>query len=217
MGRAPRRARGAREHDAQHVGMLVVAGERAEAQQVIARGRSEPAAHVRGRAGCVALPPLESRERVAQIVLEPERIVCARLHAHQQAVERRDVDTGRVETALERLDERRSRTGERIEHAPARRHVAAEELLDELRHVLPEIGMEAVDVLRPDALGQGALGPRQVEIEALVDLLLSARHDAEFAAAAALPRTRPPGARSARPARRSRRSERRALRAPGGG
>ena len=182
MGRAPRRPRRASEHDPQDVGMLVLVGDRAKAQQVIARSRSEPAAHIRGRTGCVTLAPLESRERLAEIVLEPERIVRSGLHTHQQAVERRDVDTGGVETALERLDERRSRTGERIEHPPARRHVTAEELLDELRHVFPEIrdaggGRASCGGAR----GGHALGPRQVEIEALVDLLLGARHDAEFA------------------------------------
>ena len=75
MRRSPRRARRAREHDAQHVGVLVLVGERAKAQQLIARVRREPAAHVRRRTGRVTLAPLEPRERIAQIVLEPERIV----------------------------------------------------------------------------------------------------------------------------------------------
>ena len=118
MRRAPGRARGAREHDAQHVGMLVLVGERAEAQQVIARGGANQRRTYGVAPDRVALPPLESRKRVAKIVLERERIVRARLHAHQQAVERRDVDAGRVEAALECLDERRSRAGERIEHRP---------------------------------------------------------------------------------------------------
>jgi len=37
-------------------------------------------------------------------------------------------------------------------HPPARRHVPAEELLDELRDVLAEIRMEPMDMLRPHPL-----------------------------------------------------------------
>ena len=69
--------------------------------------------------------------------------------------------------------------GERIEDTATRRHVPAEQLLDELRDVLAEIWMEAVNVLRPIALGQVALRPREVEIQAGVELLLR-RHRAGF-------------------------------------
>ena len=178
MRRQPRRARRAREHDPQHVGVLVVADQRAEAQQVFARLRREPRAHVRRRVARVALAALEARERVAQLVLEHEGVVLARLDPHQQAVERGDVDADRVEPALERLHERRPGAGERVEHAPPRRDVAAEELLDELRDVLAEIRMQAVDVLRPHALGQVALRPGEVEVEACVELLLRRGHGA---------------------------------------
>ena len=102
------------------------------------------------------------------------------LDAHQETVEGGDVDARRVETTLERLDERRPRSGERIEDAPAARDMTAEKLLDELRDVLAEIRMEAVDVLRPLALGQLALGPRQVEVQAGVDLLLGHPHASRF-------------------------------------
>ena len=216
MRRSPRRARCARDHDAQHLSVLVLVRKRAEAQQLFARVRREPAADVRRRAGRVALSPLEPRERIAQVVLETERVVAARLDPHQQAVERRDVDADRIVTGLERLHQRRARACERVEHASADGDVASEELLDQLRDVFPEIRMQAMDVLRPHALGEVTFRPRQVEVEALVDLLLGDAHEAEFAVVAAAPRTRPPGARSSRRARRSRRSARRGRRAPGG-
>ena len=94
-----------------------------------------------------------------------------RLHAHQEAVEGRDVDADRVVPALERLDESRPGAGERIEHPPARRDVASKKLFDELRDVLPEVGVQAVNVLRAQPLGQLVLGPRQsgVVLEALVE------------------------------------------------
>jgi hypothetical protein len=57
--------------------------------------------------------------------------------------------------------------------------VTAEQFLDELRDVLAEIRMEAVDVLRTHALRQVALRPREVEVQAGVELLLR-RHRAGF-------------------------------------
>ena len=180
MRRPPRRPSGAREHDAQHVCVLVVGGERAEAQEISAGLRCEPLADVRGGCTGLALPRLEPRQRITQLTLEHERVVRRRLDAHQQAVERRDVDTSRVEPTLERLHERRPRARERIEHAAPLRHVAPEELLDELRDVLAEIGMEAVDVLGAHALRQLLLGPGEVEVEPRIDLLLRDRHGASF-------------------------------------
>src|SRR5689334_13092381 len=115
-------------------------------------GRGEPRTQVRRFSSRRTLPALEPRKCVAQLVLEHERVVLARLHARQEAVERGDVDAGRVEAGLERLHEGRPRAGKRVEHAPARRYVTAEQLLDELRDVLAEIRVEAVDVLRPLAL-----------------------------------------------------------------
>jgi hypothetical protein len=46
-------------------------------------------------------------------------VVRRRLDAHQEAVERGDVDAGRVEPGLERLHERRPGAGERIEDVAA--------------------------------------------------------------------------------------------------
>ena len=177
--RASRRPRGAREHDPQHVGVLVVArratgseaAPRAPAARTTRRRTPEPRRHTFARR--------EARERVAQVALEHERVVRGRLDAHQQAVERSDVDADRVEAALERLDERRPRSGERIEDAPTRRDMTAEELLDELRDVLAEIRMEAMDVPRPLPLGQVALRPREIEVEARVDLLLRDAHETQ--------------------------------------
>ena len=180
MRRPPRRACGAREHDAQHVGVLVVGDQRAEAEQVAARLRREPPLGVRRRPPGRAFAGGEACEHVSQLALEHERVVRTGLDAHQQAVERGDVDARRVEARLERLDERRARAGERIEHATARGHVAAEELLDELRDVLAEIRVQAVHVLRPHALRQVGLGPREIQVEAVVDLLLGDAHSSWF-------------------------------------
>ena len=118
--REPRRARGAREHDPQHVGVLVVVGERRGS----AAARRAPAARTTSRHTATRRPQRPRRARSARARRAGRaraRTGCARrLDAHQQAVERRDVDADRVEAALERLDERRPRAGERIEHAPAR-------------------------------------------------------------------------------------------------
>ena len=48
--------------------------------------------------------------------------------------------------------------------------------LDELWDELPEVRMETVDVLRPLALGQLLLGPREIEVQAGVQSLLRRRH-----------------------------------------
>ena len=157
--REPRRARGAREHDPQHVGVLVAVEHRPEPEQVGGGLGREPLADVRGRLADRPLTSLEPRERVAEVVLEDELVVARRLHAHQQAVERGEVDPGRAEAALERLDERRARAGERVEDGAARGDVAAEELLDELRDELAEVRMKAMDVLRPLPLRELLLRP----------------------------------------------------------
>ena len=119
---------------------------------------------------------MEAREHVAQLALEHERVVLFGLHAHQEAVERGNVDTGRVEAALERLHERRPRACKRVEHPAARRDMPTEQLLHELGDVLAEIGMESVDVLRPLAFRQVTLRPGEVEIEAGVQLFLRRPH-----------------------------------------
>src|SRR5206468_6982238 len=130
----------------------------------------EPAGDVGGRTAGAALPALEAGKRVAQVSLQHERVVLARLDAHQEAVERGDVHPGGVVAALERLYERRPGAGERVEHAPPGRDVTPEELLDELRDVLAEVRVEPVDVLLPDALGQVALRPGEVGVEPGVEL-----------------------------------------------
>ena len=118
----------------------------------------------------------EAHERVPDLALEPEGLVALHLHAHQQRVERGDVDAGRVETALQRLDERRARAGERIEDAAAGTEVPPEQHLDELRDELPEIRVQAVDVPRPLPLRKLALRPRELEVDAGVKSVLRRCH-----------------------------------------
>ena len=77
---------------------------------------------------------------IANLVLEPFEVVRPRLDAHEQSVERRDIDADRVVAGLERLHERRARAGERVEHAAPRPHVPLEQRLDELRTNLPRYG-----------------------------------------------------------------------------
>ena len=59
------------------------------------------------------------------------------------------------------------------QHQPPGMPVTAEEDLDELRHVLPEIRMQPVDVLRPLPFGKLRLGPRQLEVDLVVERSLS--------------------------------------------
>src|SRR5207249_3739328 len=82
-----------------------------------------------------------------------------------QAVERGDVEPDRVAAVCVRLDERRPRAGKRIEDSLPRREVPVEEDLDELGDELAEVGVQPVDVLRPQRLRQLVLGPRELEIE----------------------------------------------------
>ena len=70
------------------------------------------------------------------------------------------------------LDERRPGADERVVDTLARREVAAEEHVDELRDELAEIWVEPVDVLRPLGLWQLALGPRQFEVDLCVESFL---------------------------------------------
>ena len=136
MRRPPRRPSRAREHDAQDVGVLVLVDEPAEREQLPRSLRRVPPGNE--ARPCTNVLEVKSRNRsvdVAQLVLEDEFVVLPRLDVHEQAVERRDVDAGRVEPALERLHERRPRAGERIEHATAR-DVALEQGLVELRNEL---------------------------------------------------------------------------------
>ena len=104
-------------------------------------------------------------------------VVAFRLDANEQAVERGELRTGRVESGLEGLHERRPRTGERIEHVSARLEVAVEQNLDELRDELPVVGVQPVHVPRPHVLGQRTLRPRQFEVERRVQLVLRDGHE----------------------------------------
>ena len=185
------RAGGAREDDAEDVGVLVVHEQRAEAQQLARGARRVPVPDESVRPARCALPALEPAQTVAQLRLERERVVAAGLDAHQQAVEGGDVAAGRAHAALERLDEGGAGAGERVEHALAADEVALEQHLDELRDELPEVRVEAVDVLGADALGQLGLGPREVEVEVGVERFLGRRHGDRFCGCAPFPRALP--------------------------
>ena len=233
MRRQARRTRGARQHDAQDVGMLVVRDKRPKREQIGCRLRSEPLGDVSGRLIRNALARLEAPERLTQVVLQREQVVSRCLDAHQQAVERRKVDPRRLPPALQRLHERRARAGERVEHTSARRHVAAQQLFDELRDELPEVGVQTVDVLRPLPLWKLLLGPRELEVELRIERVLGCSHETEFAEERTTPRTllggtearararrrrrnapRSPGTRDARPATPRRRTSRAASSPP---
>ena len=159
------------------VRVLVLVDERAEEQ----RARRQRAARTtsprtRSASGPVRLEGLEPAKRVAQLALEREEVVLGGLDPHQKAVERGNVDAGRVPPALERLDERRPRACERIEDVLRAREMPLEQRLDELRHELPEVRVEPVDVLRPLPLGQVALGPGEVEVQLTVERFLRRSH-----------------------------------------
>ena len=119
-------------------------------------------------------------------------IVLARLDRDEERVERCDIDADGVVAGLERLDERRPRAGERVEHPTTGTHVALEQRLDELRHELAEIGMEPVDVLRPLAFGQLPLRPGEREVDLAVELRLRERHHSAFATPLRSPPRRAP-------------------------
>ena len=120
--------------------MLVVVDEGAVEQELGRRPRRVPGVEVGIRARrSRGVETLEPPKRVAQLALEREEVVLRGLHAHEEAVERGHVDAGCVPPALERLDERRPRAGERIEDVPRAREVPLEQRLDELRHELPEV------------------------------------------------------------------------------
>ena len=157
----PRRTRSPREHDAQDVGVLVVLEQRAKVEELRGCVRREPLADEARRPFRRAAA---ARQRAAHVGLQPERVVLGGLYAHQQAVERCDVDADGVVAGLEALHERRPGAGERVEHPPTRLHVAKEQSLDQLRNELAEIRVQAVHVLRALALGKLRLRPGQVKI-----------------------------------------------------
>ena len=123
-----------------------------------------------------------------QVAAQRLEVVRARLDAGEQRVEACDVDAGRVVSGLERLHERRARAREGIEHAPAGGNVPVEQRLDELRDELAEVRVQAVDVLRPLALGQRRLRPGQLEIVRLVERFLGGGHTVRFAMSRLSPR-----------------------------
>src|SRR5439155_26001886 len=100
---------------------------------------------------------------------------------------------------------------ERIEEAVAGREVAVEQNFHELRDELAVVRVEPVDVLRPLALGQLGLRPREVEVQRRVQLVLRDGHATGFDAG-----FRTPAARAARGrrARLSPRNPRRGARGP---
>ena len=170
---------GAREHDAHHVRVLVVVDQRAVEDELCGGLRCEPAVDVGVRPRRAhPVEGLEPAERVAQLVLEREQVVLGRLDAHEQAVEGGHVHAGRVATALERLDERRPRACERIEDVLRPRQMPVDQRLDELRHELPEVRVQPVDVLRALPLGQVALRPGEipVDVELAVERVLRRSH-----------------------------------------
>ena len=67
--------------------------------------------------------------------------------------------------------------GKRIEHVLTCAEVPREKHLHELRDELPEVRVEAVNVLRPLPLREVALGPRQLEVEVRVERFLRRSHD----------------------------------------
>ena len=96
--------------------------------------------------------------------LQEECVVAAGLHTHQERVERRCVDPRCVESRLERLDERRTGAGERVEDVTAGSNVALQEPFHELRDELPEVRVQTMHVLRPLSLRKLRLRPGKPEI-----------------------------------------------------
>ena len=137
VGRQPRRAGGARKHDAQHVCVRVAL------EQAIGSGGARPRPRARTSRG--RIPSAAARER-------PSRPCASRSSSSSVARSYGRVFT-RISSALnaatstpdgvvarlERLHERRSRAREGIEHTAARRNVPLEQRLDELWDELAEI------------------------------------------------------------------------------
>jgi hypothetical protein len=73
-----------------------------------------------------------------------------------------------------RLDERRPRSGERVVDEGARCEAAAKQRLGQLRHELAEVRVQAVHVLRPQALRQVALRPGELVVDLGVERRLRA-------------------------------------------
>src|SRR5712691_5162605 len=108
----------------------------------------------------------------AKSQLELAERVVSRLHLREQTVEGRDVAAEGIGSEDVRLDQRRSRTDERVVDAVPRREVAGEEDLDELRDEFAQVRVKTVDVLRPLDLRQLVLRPRKLEIDLSVQRFL---------------------------------------------
>ena len=210
VGRQPSRARRASEHDPQHVLARVLRDQRAEVEQLRRCLRREPlAAKPVGRSVDAASRSPTSRTSASSDV----EVVLAGLDRDQERVERCDIDADGVVAGLEGLHERRPRAGEGVEHASARTHVALEQRLDQLRHELAEVRVQPVDVLRPLALGELLLRPREREVDVAVELRLREGHGYAFAARTAAPRWVRARGRRRLPAPREARARRRRCRA----
>jgi hypothetical protein len=135
--------------------------------------RREPLGSEAGRPLRRGIQPLP---HVAHVCDERLEVVLPGLDRDEERVERCDVDPDGVVAGLERLNERRPRAGERVEHAATRPHIALEQRLDELWHELAEIRVEPVDVLRPLTLRKILLRPGEREIELAVELCLGQCH-----------------------------------------
>ena len=179
MRSTARGACGPREHDAQHVCVLVLADQVAKREELRRGARRVPAAKVRlaRHAHAPELERVQPGARVTQLGTERVEVVARRLDADQKTVERRELDAGRVAPRLERLHERRPRACERIKHAPAGREVAVEQHFDELRDELAVVRVQPVNVLRAHVLRQRALRPRELEVQGRIELVLRDGHE----------------------------------------
>jgi len=158
------------------VAVAVLRDELAEVEELGGRVRCVPLTEIAAQPPPAQPERLDAAERVPQLVPELGEVVRSCLDAHQEAVERGDVHARRVESRLERLDERRARAGKGVEDVVARREVAPEQHLHELRDELAVVRVEAMDVLRPLALAQLGLRPREVEVQRRVQLVLRDGH-----------------------------------------
>src|SRR4029079_19348748 len=99
--------------------VVVEVSERGAKAERLAGGlRREPSADV-AMALCLRPGRGQTGQRVPELRLEDELVAAGRLDPDQQAVERADVDAGRVVAALERLDQRRAGSCERVDDATA--------------------------------------------------------------------------------------------------
>ena len=171
-----------REDHAQHVLVLVLLDQFAEREQLTGGLCRIPLLHIRGRRTSLYVERVESSVGVAKLCVEGADVVARGLDADQQAVERRELDTRCMQSGLECLHQRRARACERIEHVRAALEVPVEQHFDELWDELPMVGVQAVHVLRSHVLGERALGPRELEVQRRVELVLRDGHGSPFAA-----------------------------------